>query len=83
MAPACSLRLMRGSHAAPQRSDDSKRVTVTFRHAGGTMYGAAVSATAAEAATTLFGALRGLGFRQTEARRALASIASHVDAGLR
>jgi hypothetical protein len=54
---------------------------VVFRHADGRGYGGAVSATAAEAAAKLFGALRGLGFRDSDARRALASLESHVGAG--
>jgi Holliday junction resolvasome RuvABC DNA-binding subunit len=42
-----------------------------FRHADGTPYGALPAATAAEAQTQAFRALRGLGFGEREARTTL------------
>jgi hypothetical protein len=44
---------------------------VVFRHADGSPYRGAVSAPAVAAQTRAFGALRGLGFREGEVRRAL------------
>jgi hypothetical protein len=44
---------------------------LTFRHADGSTYGQPVSAQSASAFTKVFLALRSMGFRETEARRAL------------
>jgi hypothetical protein len=49
-----------------------------FRHAGGTQYGGRVSPNTAEAHQQAFRALRSLGFRETETRRALDRLAAHV-----
>jgi len=45
---------------------------VRFRHADGSDYGQALEPRVAEIRTKAFGALRGLGFREGEIRRALA-----------
>ena len=50
-------------------------------HADGSAYGSAVHAGAAEIGAMLFGALRRLGFRETETRRALARMRPSVNAG--
>ena len=55
--------------------------SLDVRHADGTRYGGEVRPAAAGVAVKLFGALRGLGFRETETRRALAQIEPHVRAG--
>jgi hypothetical protein len=51
-----------------------------FLHADGSPYGGNVSPRAAEARQQAFRALRGLGFRETETRRALNRVAAHVGA---
>ena len=50
---------------------------VTFRHADGSRYGAVVSPSVADAGAKAFQALRGMGFGESEVRRAL----THVHAG--
>ena len=52
---------------------------LAFVHADGTPYGAAVSPDVADLKTKAFGALRHMGFKETEARRALDAVKS--DAG--
>ena len=49
-----------------------------IRHADGTAYGGAVAPGAADAHAKAFRALRGLGFRDREVRRALEQVAAHV-----
>ena len=51
-----------------------------FFHADGTAYGALVSADVIDLKTKAFQALRHLGFKETEARRALDAVESHVGA---
>ncbi len=53
---------------------------VRFMHADGSDYGHAPAARDAEKRTKAFAALRGLGFRETEARRALADVCMRSDA---
>ncbi len=53
---------------------------LTFEQADGTRYGGRVSPRAAEAHSDAFGALRGLGFGESETRRALAAV-GHVPGG--
>jgi hypothetical protein len=51
-----------------------------FLHADGSQYGGRISTHVAEARQQAFRALRGLGFRETETRRALDRVATHVGA---
>ena len=51
---------------------------LAFFHADGTPYGGAVSPDVIELKTKAFQALRHMGFKQTEVRRALDAIDSHV-----
>jgi hypothetical protein len=51
-----------------------------FLHADGSPYGGKVSPCGAEARQQAFRALRGLGFRETETRRALDRVVTHVGA---
>jgi hypothetical protein len=53
---------------------------LSFRHAEGTQYGGPVSPQGAEITSTVFRAMRGLGFRETEARRAVERAMTHVGA---
>ena len=52
-----------------------------FRHADGRGYGAEVDAVSASAYAEAFRALRGLGFREGEAQRALAWVREHAHVG--
>jgi len=52
-----------------------------FRHADGTAYGATVCPETAQVMSDAFSALRGLGFAETEARRALDFVRTHVGRG--
>jgi hypothetical protein len=52
--------------------------SVRFTHADGTPYGGAFGAAAADVRAKAFQALRGLGFREGDAKRALAKIPSAV-----
>lgn len=52
---------------------------VTFRHADGSCYGHDVKPPVVEALALTFGALRGLGFREGEIRRALAEVSKGDD----
>jgi hypothetical protein len=54
---------------------------LTFRHADGTRYGGPVSPHAADVQSTVFRAMRGLGFREGDARRAVERAATHVGDG--
>jgi len=49
-----------------------------FTHADGTPYGGALAPAVADARTKAFQALRGLGYREGEAKRALARVPSSV-----
>jgi Holliday junction resolvasome RuvABC DNA-binding subunit len=51
---------------------------LAFFHADGTPYGALVSPDLAELKTKAFQALRQMGFKETETRRALDAVNSHV-----
>jgi hypothetical protein len=51
---------------------------LSFRHADGTQYGGPVSPHAAEVHGSVFRAMRGLGFREGDARRAVERAATHV-----
>jgi Holliday junction resolvasome RuvABC DNA-binding subunit len=50
-----------------------------FRHADGTEYGGSVSAPDAGVRAAAFQALRRLGFGESETRRALSEVLTHVD----
>jgi hypothetical protein len=51
---------------------------LSFHHADGTEYGGTVSMTAADVQTRAFRALRNLGFREREVRRALAEVTTEL-----
>jgi hypothetical protein len=51
---------------------------LSFRHADGTPYGGTVSPHAAEVHSSVFRAMRGLGFKESDARRAVERAAAHV-----
>jgi Holliday junction resolvasome RuvABC DNA-binding subunit len=51
---------------------------LSFRHADGTEYGRVVSAPAAGVQAAAFQALRRLGFGESETRRALSEVLTHV-----
>jgi 5-methylcytosine-specific restriction endonuclease McrA len=54
---------------------------LTFRHADGTLYGRAMSAQAVDVHRKVFSALRGMGFREGEAKRALECVRTDVHVG--
>src|SRR5262245_56170353 len=54
---------------------------LAFFHADGTPYGGAVSPDMLDLKTKAFQALRHMGFKETEARRALDALKAHADAG--
>jgi hypothetical protein len=54
---------------------------LVFRHADGTVYGGALAPEAVEAGAGAFSALRNLGLRDGEAKRALAAGRAHVGVG--
>jgi len=54
---------------------------LVFRHADGTPYGAVVDPRIAEAHTQAFRALRALGFRESEAHRALERVRATTPVG--
>jgi hypothetical protein len=67
--------LHRGELVVEGRASDG----LAFRHADGSEYGSrSASPHAADARSTAFRALRSLGFREAEARRALARVGTHV-----
>jgi hypothetical protein len=74
---ACSAH-HRAIHRGEVSLEGSVSAGLRVRHANGTAYGARVSPAAADAHAKIFRALRGLGFREGEARRALADVATHV-----
>jgi 5-methylcytosine-specific restriction endonuclease McrA len=55
---------------------------LVFQHADGTSYGKVVSAAVADVQTQAFRALRGLGFGERDARRALSQVAAESDVGV-
>ena len=67
----------RALHQGRLRAEGAPGSGLTFRHADGSAYGRVGAPAAADAAALAFQALRGLGFRENEARRALAH-ATHV-----
>jgi hypothetical protein len=71
----------RAAHRGEIAIDGSASTGFVVRHADGTPYGGAVHPATARASAMLFGALRNMGFRETEARRALGTIETHVGAG--
>jgi len=71
-------------HRALHRGEIIASGTATsavFRHADGTPYGGDVNPSAAETSSKLLFALRHLGFGESESRRALEAVATHVGAG--
>src|SRR3954466_2551515 len=62
----------RASHAGKLSSEGTPSAGLTFRHAEGTPYGHAPSPAIAELRTRAYRALTHLGFRESEAKRALA-----------
>ena len=69
-------------HAAAHRGEliVSGRVSagLKFQHADGTEYGGLVAPRAADVRTKAFQALRGLGFRETQVKRALEQVMTHA-----
>ncbi|HSN21630.1 MAG TPA: hypothetical protein VLS49_13185 [Usitatibacter sp.] len=57
-------------------------VGFTFRHADGSTYGRVASAQQADDAARVFGALRKLGFKEREVRRAIEQVRAHVGEGV-
>ena len=57
---------------------DREATGLVFRHGDGTIYGEKVGAVAAETASEAFVALKAMGFKADEARRAVAAIMPHV-----
>jgi hypothetical protein len=72
------LTICGGHHRALHRGEifveGDARTGVRFRHADGTPYGGPVEPRALDTLAKVFGALRGLGFREAEIRRVLAAL---------
>jgi hypothetical protein len=64
----------RAIHRGELLAEGSASNGLTFRHADGTPYGGAPSARGADLRAKAFRALTGMGYRETEAKRALAKI---------
>ncbi len=77
LAVLCGLHHRR-LHAGLLIADGEDAATVRFFHADGTEYGKRPDAHAVEAASRAYGALRSLGFGETETKRALLRAQSHV-----
>ncbi len=80
MATLCAAH-HRAVHRGEIAIEGTPSKGLVVRHADGSAYGGAVHAGAAEIGAMLFGALRRLGFRETETRRALARMRPSVSAG--
>jgi hypothetical protein len=61
----------RANHAGQLHITGTAPDSLTFRHADGTPYGATVQAASADVAEKVFNGLRWLGFKETDAKRAL------------
>ncbi|HEY3236516.1 MAG TPA: hypothetical protein VGJ84_17490 [Polyangiaceae bacterium] len=64
----------RASHRGTLLIEGRASTGLRFRHADGTVYGGAPRPSVTEAHAKMFRALRGLGFRETETRRALEQV---------
>jgi len=83
-APENLVTLCGAHHRALHRGEIIASGTATsavFRHADGTQYGGEVNPKAAETSSKLLFALRHLGFGESESRRALEAVATHVGEG--
>ena len=80
MATLCAAH-HRAVHRGEIAIEGTRNLGLVVRHADGSAYSGAVCAGAAEIGAKLFGALRQLGFRETETRRALARMRPNVSAG--
>jgi len=79
--PENLVTLCGAHHRALHRGELTASGTATsaiFRHADGTQYGGEVNPSAAETSSKLLFALRNLGFGESESRRALEGVATHV-----
>ena len=74
----CAARITKPCTRAASCSKGRASERLAFFHADGTPYGALVSPDVAELKTKAFQALRHMGFKETEARRALDAIKSDV-----
>jgi len=82
--PENLVTLCGAHHRALHRGEIIASGTATsaiFRHADGTQYGGEVNPNAAETSSKLLFALRHLGFGESESRRALEAVATHVGHG--
>jgi len=82
--PENLVTLCGAHHRALHRGEINASGTATsaiFRHADGTQYGGEVNPKAAETSSKLLFALRHLGFGESESRRALEAVATHVGHG--
>jgi hypothetical protein len=68
----------RALHRGRLRVEGNAQTGFVFRHADGSSYGHPASLPAADATARAFGALKQMGFKETEARRALADSSTHV-----
>jgi hypothetical protein len=71
----------RAGHRGELEITGSVSTGVRFRHADGTEYGQAAEPVTVETQVKVFAALRRLGFREGEARRALAPICANRESG--
>jgi len=82
--PENLVTLCGAHHRALHRGEITASGTATsavFRHADGTQYGGEVNPSATETSSKLLFALRHLGFGESESRRALEAVATHVGQG--
>jgi len=83
-APENLITLCGAHHRALHRREiiaSGSATSAIFRHADGTQYGGEVNPSAAETSSKLLFALRHLGFGESESRRALEAVATHVGQG--
>lgn len=71
----------RAVHAGKLAVTGAAPDALRFRHADGSSYGSTPDPHATEVRTRVFGALRNLGFREGEARRALNEVATRSGGG--
>ena len=69
----------RAIHAGKVVSEGTSSATLMFLHADGTVYGASLSPASAEVRAKAYRALTQLGFRESEAKRALARVPSSLN----
>jgi hypothetical protein len=69
----------RANHAGQLLITGTAPEGLTFQHADGTLYGAVVQAASADVAEKVFNGLRWLGFKETDAKRALQRALAEAD----